>query len=219
MPNNSQLQPSPSPSKTQRLLNDNKIIGNLIYSIAPRTTESAFGFSQFNIDWIFYDKSLNYNKEINHWTGTEYGFNLLDYDYRIEPIADQTNYILDQLPKSITTEINLGNGWINLDSSIECDDAGYQCVMRIDGLGEYFIKKYAKKKIIELRFNILNEDSFSFRTLFFKNGDVIRFEIIPSTCQNMYSEEINPKDKRFFYEGYKGSKIKMTTYNYFLKNC
>jgi hypothetical protein len=214
-PDNSQLQPSPSPSKTQRLLDDNEIIGNLIYSIAPRETESYY---QFQIDWMFYNKSLKFNKEQNLWTGSKYGFSLLDYRNQPSGLsADQTIYILDQLPKSITTEINLGSGWINLDSSIKCDDLGYECQMRIDSLAEYFIEKYNKKKVIELRINISNEDSFNFRKFYYKNGDVLRFEIIPSTCQNMYNEVINPKDERFFNEGFFRDKIYF--YRDFLKDC
>jgi serine/threonine protein kinase len=193
-PNETQSQPTTTPSVFVNELDDTKIAGNIILTTMPRRTYSYFKYGK-NI--IFYKQQ---NKEYNR-VRTPYE----RFDYEGEwatgtpgtPLWNN-GIISEEIKKNInnliSVDIDKGNGWERIKSEVIYTGDPVGAIIDLVDFEGIFLKEYKQINKISVRFNISYEFGLKEDMLYFKNGDIHLHEIIPGTCKFLYNFETNPPD-------------------------
>jgi uncharacterized membrane protein YvbJ len=188
VPNSSQLQPSPSPSKTNIVLDDKKIVGNLMYD----PTVSTMYFSSFDED--FNDENLWDSDSPKTW------FFTIFFDSNLT--TESWNQIKESLTKYPEIEIETEEGWVKYpDQYFECDDEvifSVFCTITLEKFDQIALKKYTKSTTISFRVLIPIENAFPVEKLELKNMDIVRLKFTPATCKGALDAMTSPS-KGFFY--------------------
>jgi len=193
-PNDTQSQPTTTPSVFVNELDDTKIAGNIILTTMPRRTYSYFKYGK-NI--IFYKQQ---NKEYNR-VRTPYE----RFDYEGEwatgtpgtPLWNN-GIISEEIKKNInnliSVDVDNGNGWERIKSEVIYTGDPVGAIIDLVDFEGIFLKEYKQINKISVRFNISYEFGLKEDMLYFKNGDIHLHEIIPGTCKFLYNFETNPPD-------------------------
>ena len=176
---------SPTPSVNIEL-DDKKIIGNII---------------SFDEGSWFYSFKDSFNKEI--WPNFEdFWLNI----FNDVPLSDENLLqIKEKISDSPRIEIESGGSWINYPNQLfTCTDYNRACWITLGDIHKKFTKSYSKSTNISLRVIIPNQDLYPFQKLSRENMEIIKIDIVPTTCQDASNQLIT--------EGYtKNESINMLT--------